>query len=59
MQLKEILRGSCGQPNVGFGYEHAPSMQVEKEGVMFGSTKRKDLSSHWKEKQAKYCGNIK
>mgnify|MGYP000696617246 FL=1 len=25
--------------NVGFGYEHAPSMQVEKEGVMFGSTK--------------------
>ena len=26
--------------NVGFGYEHAPSMQVEKEGVMFGSTKK-------------------
>lgn len=25
--------------NVGFGYEHAPSMQEEKEGVMFGSTK--------------------
>ncbi len=25
--------------NIGFGYEHAPSMQVEKEGVMFGSTK--------------------
>ncbi|WP_291529302.1 PQQ-binding-like beta-propeller repeat protein [Bacteroides sp. UBA939] len=25
--------------NVGFGYEHAPSMQVEKGGVMFGSTK--------------------
>ena len=25
--------------HVGFGYEHAPSMQVEKEGVMFGSTK--------------------
>ncbi len=25
--------------NVGFGYEHAPSMQVEKEGVVFGSTK--------------------
>lgn len=25
--------------NVGFGYEHAPSMQVEKDGVMFGSTK--------------------
>lgn len=25
--------------NVGFGYEHAPSMQIEKEGVMFGSTK--------------------
>ncbi|RRD92791.1 serine/threonine protein kinase [Bacteroides heparinolyticus] len=25
--------------DVGFGYEHAPSMQVEKEGVMFGSTK--------------------
>lgn len=34
-----------GQPhklwasNVGFGYEHAPSMQVEKNGVVFGSTK--------------------
>lgn len=25
--------------NVGFGYEHAPSMQVEKEGIMYGSTK--------------------
>ncbi len=25
--------------NVGFGYEHAPSMQVEKKGVMYGSTK--------------------
>ena len=25
--------------NIGFCYEHAPSMQVEKEGVMFGSTK--------------------
>ena len=25
--------------NVGFGYEHAPSMQEEKGGVMFGSTK--------------------
>lgn len=25
--------------NVGFGYEHAPSMQIEKDGVMFGSTK--------------------
>lgn len=25
--------------DVGFGYEHAPSMPVEKEGVMFGSTK--------------------
>ena len=25
--------------NVGFGYEHAPSMQVEKEGIAFGSTK--------------------
>lgn len=25
--------------NVGFGYEHAPSMPVEKEGVLFGSTK--------------------
>ena len=24
---------------VGFGYEHAPSMPVEKEGVLFGSTK--------------------
>ncbi|WP_321519725.1 PQQ-binding-like beta-propeller repeat protein [uncultured Bacteroides sp.] len=25
--------------NVGFGYEHAPSMLVEKDGVVFGSTK--------------------
>ena len=25
--------------NVGFGYEHAPSMQEEKNGVVFGSTK--------------------
>lgn len=25
--------------NAGFGYEHAPSMQVEKNGVVFGSTK--------------------
>ena len=25
--------------NVGFGYEHAPSMQIEKNGVVFGSTK--------------------
>lgn len=25
--------------NVGFGYEHAPSMQVEKNGIVFGSTK--------------------
>ena len=25
--------------DVGFGYEHAPSMQVEKDGVVFGSTK--------------------
>ena len=25
--------------NVDFGYEHAPSMQVEKNGVVFGSTK--------------------
>ena len=25
--------------DVGFGYEHAPSMQVEKDGVMYGSTK--------------------
>ena len=25
--------------NVGFGYEHAPSMQIEKDGVVFGSTK--------------------
>lgn len=24
--------------NVGFGYEHAPSMLIEKEGVVFGST---------------------
>ncbi len=25
--------------DVGFGYEHAPSMPVEKDGVLFGSTK--------------------
>lgn len=25
--------------NVGFGYEHAPSMPVEKDGTVFGSTK--------------------
>ena len=25
--------------NVGFGYEHAPSMRVEKDGIVFGSTK--------------------
>jgi outer membrane protein assembly factor BamB/predicted phosphodiesterase len=25
--------------NVGFGYEHAPSMPVEKDGVVFGSAK--------------------
>jgi outer membrane protein assembly factor BamB len=25
--------------NVGFGYEHAPSMPVERAGVVFGSTK--------------------
>lgn len=25
--------------NVGFGYEHALSMQVEKDGIVFGSTK--------------------
>lgn len=25
--------------NVGFGYEHAPSMPIEKDGVVFGSTK--------------------
>lgn len=25
--------------NVGFGYEHAPSMQAERDGVMYGSTK--------------------
>lgn len=25
--------------DVGFGYEHAPSMPVEKDGVMFGCTK--------------------
>lgn len=25
--------------NVGFGYEHAPSMPVEKDGAVFGSTK--------------------
>ncbi|MDR0972487.1 MAG: PQQ-binding-like beta-propeller repeat protein [Prevotellaceae bacterium] len=25
--------------NVGFGYEHAPSMPLEKDGVVFGSTK--------------------
>ncbi|MBP6936285.1 PQQ-binding-like beta-propeller repeat protein [Bacteroides sp.] len=25
--------------DVGFGYEHAPSMQIEKEGIVYGSTK--------------------
>ena len=25
--------------NVGFGYEHAPSMPLEKDGVVYGSTK--------------------
>jgi outer membrane protein assembly factor BamB len=25
--------------NVAFGYEHAPSMPVEKDGLVFGSTK--------------------
>lgn len=25
--------------DIGFGYEHAPSMQIEKDGVMYGSTK--------------------
>lgn len=25
--------------SVGFGYEHAPSMLIEKEGIVFGSTK--------------------
>jgi len=25
--------------NIGFGYEHAPSMHPEKEGVVYGSTK--------------------
>lgn len=25
--------------DVGFGYEHAPSMQIEKDGVVYGSTK--------------------
>ncbi|MEG0455261.1 MAG: PQQ-binding-like beta-propeller repeat protein, partial [Bacteroides sp.] len=25
--------------DIGFGYEHAPSMQVEKEGIVYGSTK--------------------
>lgn len=25
--------------NLAFGYEHAPSMQIEKDGVVFGSTK--------------------
>lgn len=25
--------------NVGFGYEHAPSMQIECDGVMYGGTK--------------------
>ena len=24
---------------VGFGYEHAPSMPLEKEGIVYGSTK--------------------
>lgn len=31
---KEIWR-----TNVGYGYDHAPSMLVEKDGVVFGSTK--------------------
>lgn len=34
--------------HVGFGYEHAPSMQVEKRGSCLAVPK-KDLSSHWKE----------
>lgn len=36
---------TCNQPqqlwrsNIGFGYEHAPTMQIEKKGTVIGSTK--------------------
>lgn len=44
--------------NVGYGYDHAPSMPVEKDGVVFGSTKNglifaleaKDGNLLWKHK---------
>lgn len=29
--------------NVGYGYDHAPSMPVEKDGVVFGSTKNGEI----------------
>lgn len=44
--------------NVGFGYEHAPSMQVEKMGSYLEAQK-KVLSSHWRLRPEKYCGNTK
>lgn len=44
--------------NVGFGYEHAPSMQVEKDGIVFGSTKE-GLIFALEAKTGKYCGNTK
>lgn len=44
--------------NVGFGYEHAPSMQVEKMGSYLEAPK-KVLSSHWRLRPEKYCGNTK
>ena len=44
--------------NVGFGYEHAPSMQVEKT-ESYSEVPKKDLSSRWKPRLAKCCGNTK
>ena len=34
--------------NVGFGYEHAPSMQVEKKMGSYLEAQKKVLSSHWR-----------
>ena len=42
--------------NVGFGYEHAPSMQMEKDDIV---VPKKDLSLHWMQVPDKYCGNIR
>ena len=36
---KEDFPNQLWASNVGFGYEHAPSMQVEKDNVVYGSTK--------------------